>query len=117
MCGRYVSVKSDEDLTSEFDVEEVVGESLAPSWNVAPTDSVRIVVQRHPSGDRDAAPVRQLRTVEWGLLPNWSKTRSGGAKMINARIETVTTKPAFKTAAARRRCLLPSYLVPLGARP
>jgi putative SOS response-associated peptidase YedK len=41
-------------------------------------------------------------------VPNWSRDRSGGAKMINARIETVTTKPAFKAAAARRRCLLPS---------
>lgn len=108
MCGRYVSVKSDDDLTSEFDVEEVIGDPPAPSWNVAPTDPVRIVVQRHPSGDRDAAPVRQLRTVEWGLLPNWSKSRSGGAKMINARSETVASKPAFKRAAARRRALAPA---------
>lgn len=108
MCGRYVSVKADEDLTREFDVEEVVGEPLAPSWNVAPTDPVRVVMQRHPTGDRDAAPVRQLRTVQWGLLPNWSKSRSGGAKMINARSETVASKPAFKSAAARRRCLAPS---------
>jgi putative SOS response-associated peptidase YedK len=46
--------------------------------------------------------------VRWGLVPNWSKDRKGGAKMINARIETVTEKPAFKTAAARRRCLLPA---------
>jgi putative SOS response-associated peptidase YedK len=66
VCGRYVSVKSDEDLTAEFDVEAVVGDPPAPSWNVAPTDPVRIVVERHPSGERDAAPVRQLRTVQWG---------------------------------------------------
>ncbi|WP_375492239.1 SOS response-associated peptidase [uncultured Jatrophihabitans sp.] len=108
MCGRYVSVQSDADLTSEFDVERVVGESLAPSWNVAPTDPVRIVLRRHPTGEREAEPIRQLRTVEWGLLPNWSKSRTGGAKMINARSETVASKPAFKSAAARRRCLTPS---------
>ena len=108
MCGRYVSVRSEEDLTKEFDVEEVVGDPLPPSWNVAPTDRVRIVVARHPTQDRDAAPVRQLRTVTWGLVPSWSRSRSGGAKMINARSETVAGKPAFKTAAARRRCLAPS---------
>lgn len=108
MCGRYVSVKSDEDLTEEFDVEEAVGAALPPSWNVAPTDPVRVVVKRHPTGDRDADPVRQLRTVQWGLLPSWSKSRTGGAKMINARSETVASKPAFKSAAARRRCLTPS---------
>jgi putative SOS response-associated peptidase YedK len=108
MCGRYVNVASSADLTDEFDVEEVIGDGVPPSWNIAPTDPVRVVVQRVPRGSDGAEPVRQLRTVQWGLVPNWSKTRTGGAKMINARIETVTTKPAFKTAAARRRCLLPS---------
>lgn len=109
MCGRYVNVASNDDLTEEFDVEEVVGDDPGPSWNIAPTDPVRIVVRRRPAGsDNGAAPVTQLRTVKWGLVPNWSRTPSGGAKMINARIETVTSKPAFKTAAARRRCLLPS---------
>lgn len=109
MCGRYVNVASTSDLTDEFDVEEVVGDDPGPSWNIAPTDPVRVVMRRRPAGsDSDAAPVTQLRTVTWGLVPNWSRTASGGAKMINARIETVTSKPAFKTAAARRRCLLPS---------
>ncbi len=52
--------------------------------------------------------MRQLRTARWGLVPSWSRDRKGGARMINARIETVTSKPAFKTAAARRRCLVPA---------
>lgn len=108
MCGRYVSVRSDDDLVEEFEADEVVGDAPAPSWNVAPTDPVRVVARRHPPGQADAAPVRQLRTVSWGLVPNWSKSRTGGAKMINARSETVTSKPAFKSAAARRRCLVPS---------
>jgi putative SOS response-associated peptidase YedK len=70
---------------------------------------VRVIVKRVPRDHGQAAePARQLRTVRWGLVPNWSKDRKGGAKMINARIETVTEKPAFKTAAARRRCLLPA---------
>ncbi len=109
MCGRYVNVASTADLTDEFDIEETVDDDVPPSWNIAPTDPVRVVVKRRSHGDADdAQPVRQLRTLRWGLVPNWSKTRTGGAKMINARIETVTTKPAFKAAAARRRCLLPS---------
>jgi putative SOS response-associated peptidase YedK len=109
MCGRYVNVASNDDLTEEFEVEEVLGDAPGPSWNIAPTDPVRVVMRRRPAGsDGDAAQVTQLRTVKWGLVPNWSRTPSGGAKMINARIETVTSKPAFKTAAARRRCLLPS---------
>lgn len=87
------------DLTAEFDVEEVLDEDVAPSWNIAPTDAVRIVVQRS---------ARQLRTARWGLVPSWAKDARGGARMINARIETVTDKPAFKTAAARRRCLVPA---------
>lgn len=110
MCGRYVSVAASDDLLDEFDAVQALGEDLAPSWNVAPTDPVRVVVERRPHADPDPAaePVRQLRTVQWGLLPSWSKSRSGGAKMINARSETVASKPAFKAAAARRRCLVPS---------
>jgi putative SOS response-associated peptidase YedK len=109
MCGRYVNVASTADLAREFDVEEVIGEDLAPSWNIAPTDPVRAIMKRRRHGHTaDTTPVRQLRTVRWGLIPNWSKASTGAAKMINARVETVTTKPAFKSAAARRRCLCPA---------
>lgn len=106
MCGRYVNAATTEDLTAEFDVEQALGEDLPPSWNVAPTDAVRVVLERRAAADE--RPHRQLRTVRWGLVPSWSRSRSGGAKMINARAETVATKPAFKAAAARRRCLVPS---------
>ncbi|HST50060.1 SOS response-associated peptidase [Jatrophihabitans sp.] len=113
MCGRYVSSASTADLLEEFDVEQVVGEQPAPSWNVAPTDLVRAVLQRPlkeqaEQVDEPDSPVRQLRTLRWGLVPSWSKDAKGGARMINARIETVTEKPAFRKAAARRRCLLPA---------
>ncbi len=108
MCGRYVSVAADSDLVSEFDVEEVLDDEPGQSWNVAPTDPVRVIVQRQPRNASAPNEVRQLRTAHWGLVPSWSRDRKGGAKMINARIETVTEKPAFKTAAARRRCLVPA---------
>jgi putative SOS response-associated peptidase YedK len=109
MCGRYVNVASTEDLTAEFDVDETVGEDLPPSWNIAPTDPVRVVMRRRPHGQRSGDElVTQLRTVRWGLVPSWSRAATGGAKMINARTETVTSKPAFSAAAGRRRCLCPS---------
>ena len=109
MCGRYANSADTAGLYGAFEIDEVVGAELPPSWNIAPTDAVRGIVQRRPRGeDDDVAQVRQLRTLKWGLVPSWSKTRTGGAKLINARQETVTVKPAFKTAAARRRALLPA---------
>ena len=111
MCGRYVSVAAETDLVAEFDVEQVLDVSPGPSWNIAPTDPVPMIVQRTPAESTSA--VRQLRTARWGLVPSWSRDRKSGAKMINARIETVTSKPAFKAAAAKRRCLLPAASPPL----
>jgi putative SOS response-associated peptidase YedK len=117
VCGRYVNSAASEDLIDEFDVEEVLDEDVPPSWNIAPTDPVRAIVQRLPRGADKPAPAekgnasthrRQLRTVRWGLVPSWAKDRKIGARLINARHETVTEKPAFKSAAARRRCLLPA---------
>ena len=110
MCGRYANSASTTNLYGLFAVDEVIGEDLPPSWNIAPTDPVRGIVQRRPRGEEaaDAAQMTQLRTLRWGLVPSWSKTRTGAARLINARQETVTVKPAFKTAAARRRCLLPA---------
>lgn len=107
MCGRYVNAAATGDLVDEFDVEEVVGDDPGPSWNIAPTDPVRVVLERPPHRT-DEHGGRQLRTVRWGLVPSWSKDAKGGARMINARIETITSKPAFKKAAATRRCLVPA---------
>jgi putative SOS response-associated peptidase YedK len=109
MCGRFANVASAADLTDEFDVGETIGDELPPSWNIAPTDPVRVIMQRRPrDSGSDTAPMIQLRTVQWGLVPNWSRTRTGPAKMINTRSESLATKPTFKTTAARRRCLVPA---------
>ena len=111
MCGRYASSRGDAELVEEFEVQEVVGEQLPPSYNVAPTQPVRAVLQRAPREEPEAggtpAP-RQLRTLRWGLVPAWAKDPSIGSRMINARVETITEKPAFKRAASRRRLLVPA---------
>ncbi|MFF8948598.1 SOS response-associated peptidase [Streptomyces sp. NPDC014940] len=110
MCGRYVSTRRPQDLAQLFHVDEwPVTEVLAPSWNVAPTDDVWAVLERAPRGDDGAtAPSRELRPLRWGLVPSWAKEPKIGARMINARVETVHEKPAFRRAFAKRRCLLPA---------
>ncbi len=100
MCGRYASGRDPRDLQSHFSVEEPPEEVLPPRYNVAPTDPVYGVLER--------GGVRALRVLRWGLVPSWAKDAKGGARLINARRETVTEKPAFRAAYARRRCLLPA---------
>ncbi|MEU1039655.1 SOS response-associated peptidase [Streptomyces sp. NPDC005907] len=110
MCGRYVSTRSPEDLVQLFQVADWrAQESLPPNWNVAPTDEVWAVLERAARGqDETASAERQLRPLRWGLVPSWAKDVKAGARMINARVETVHEKPAFRRAFLRRRCLLPA---------
>jgi putative SOS response-associated peptidase YedK len=112
MCGRYVSVRSNDDLTEEFDaIDATNGEWAAPDYNVAPTKPVRIVVNR-PLRDEDgkpaSTPTRQLRVVSWGLIPSWAKDRKTQGRMFNARVESVATTNAFRRPYAKRRCLVPA---------
>ena len=104
MCGRYANSRHDGDLLREFAVASVVDPPLNPSWNVAPTQNARVVLERLVNDEPD----RQLRTLRWGLVPSWAKDLRIGSKLVNARSETVTEKSAFKTAASRRRCLIPA---------
>lgn len=81
-------------------------QALAPNYNVAPTDDVWAVLE---AADRETGAVeRRLRPLRWGLVPFWAKSLSVGAKMINARMETVHEKPAYRRAFVKRRCLLPA---------
>jgi putative SOS response-associated peptidase YedK len=110
MCGRYASSRKPQDLVEEFEVDRVVSEpALEPDYNVAPTKEVYAVLDRAP---RDAPPdtpaERRLTTVVWGLIPSWAKDRSIGSRLINARVETLAEKPAFRRAFGNRRCLLPA---------
>jgi putative SOS response-associated peptidase YedK len=106
MCGRFVSARKRLELLEEFSVtrDRVVNEP-APDYNVAPTKQIYAVLT---GKDDEGKPERQLRTVKWGLVPFWAKQATGGAKMINARAETVAVKPAFRRSFAKRRCLIPA---------
>jgi putative SOS response-associated peptidase YedK len=98
MCGRYVATSPPDVLAEYFAVDEVRAEAEGPSFNVAPTDMVPAVVSRGGQ--------RRLGLLRWGLVPSWSKDTRGAARMINARAESLRTKPAFRTAFSRRRCII-----------
>jgi putative SOS response-associated peptidase YedK len=113
MCGRFVSARKRLELLEEFAVErDRVAQDRNPDYNVAPTKRIYTVMDRAEEGDKGKEQgekaQRELRLVRWGLVPSWAKSASGGARMINARAETVAVKPAFRSAFARRRCLIPA---------
>ena len=109
MCGRYAASRNPDDLVEEFEiVRRRRSRRCPPSYNVAPTEDVYAVLERTPRGEPEAAAVRALRVVRWGLVPSWAKDPSIGNRLINARMETVADKPAFRRAFAQRRCLLPA---------
>ena len=112
MCGRYASIKAPADLADEFRAVDATDGAVPADYNVAPTKNIVTVVQRHPR-DADGTPdpdttERTLRVVRWGLVPSWSKDARAGARMINARSESVATKPSFRRALSARRCLIPA---------
>jgi putative SOS response-associated peptidase YedK len=100
MCGRYRLSRRKEFLAEHFDVEP--DEDWEPRYNIAPSQSVP-VIRQHPEESK-----RLGSSMRWGLIPFWAKDPSIGSKMINARAETVATKPAFRDALKKRRCLIPA---------
>ncbi|MEB3369456.1 SOS response-associated peptidase [Saccharopolyspora mangrovi] len=113
MCGRYASSKDPGKLAAEFAALDATG-GAAPGadFNVAPTKRVLTVVQRHPQDETGEADLesteRSIRVMRWGLVPFWAKDKSIGSRMINAKSETVTSKPAFRSSIKRYRCLVPA---------
>ena len=100
MCGRFVQALDPANYAEHFGATLALSESLQPSWNVAPTDDVYAVAEH--DGER------QLGTFRWGLIPWFAEDRKMGARHINARAETVHTKPSFKDSFERRRCIIPA---------
>ncbi len=101
MCGRYRLSRRKQFIEEYFDCV-----SDEPDWNprfnIAPTQPIP-VIRQHPK-----EPIRELSLVRWGLIPSWAKDPSAAARMINARLETASTKPAFRDAMKYRRCLIPA---------
>jgi len=112
VCGRYAVSARPERLADQFDVIDIFDHLPEPDYNVAPTVTVPAVLERTVKTDGEGTRAgdvrRRLAPLTWGLVPSWAKDRSIGARLINARVETVAEKPAFRKAFASRRCLLPA---------
>ena len=91
-------------LAERYSVTAVAERSLPPNFNTAPTQDVYIVRQTPPA---DAGGRRLLDIARWGLVPSWARDTSMAGRMINARVETVAEKPAYRAAFASRRCIVP----------
>ena len=102
MCGRYATTRSASQLSAIFDARDETGERVPVDYNVAPTDPVPIVRVSEEPGRR------VLTLARWGLIPPWAEHPRVGARMINARAETVATSRVFAPSFARRRCRVPA---------
>lgn len=99
MCGRYALHSLPEVIALQFDI--AAAPQLKVRYNIAPTQIAPVV----RIGEDD---IREIAELRWGLIPSWSKDPSIGARLINARAETVGEKPAFRNALRRHRCLVPA---------
>jgi len=116
MCGRYALTMEPESLYGTFEAEPddraggaqglYGGDPVRPRYNIAPTLTVP-VVRLEPRVPAEQAH-RQIEPMRWGLVPSWAKDVSVGNRMFNARVESLTEKAAFRTALAKRRCLIPA---------
>lgn len=99
MCGRYALKTSVPDIARILNAENLA--DFSPSYNIAPTQTAP-VCRTTQHGDRE------LVSMRWGLVPHWARSVDDRYRMINARADTVATKPAFRSSFRRRRCLVPA---------
>ncbi len=99
MCGRFTQAEIAELDREVYKLLEMP--RLEPRYNIAPTQQAAVIRQR-PNGER------VMQMLRWGLIPSWAKDRTIGNRMINARAETLATKPAFERPYRRQRCLVPA---------
>jgi putative SOS response-associated peptidase YedK len=99
MCGRYTLKITPTELAAYFDLPEVP--DLPPRYNIAPTQPIPMV-------RADGHQGRHLVMVRWGFVPAWAREMSGGAPLINARLESAHEKPTFRQSFRQRRCLIPA---------
>ncbi len=98
MCGRFAQRSDPKRLAKEFKVSEVP--DIEARYNIAPTQDILAV--------RESEGGREMTFLKWGLIPSWAKDASIGARLINARSETVEEKPSFRQAFKQRRCIIPA---------
>lgn len=97
MCGRFLLTHPNDAMAHVFDA--VPGNDLpaVPRFNICPTQNVAVVTAG-----------RRLQAMRWGFIPAWYKGATDGPLIINARSDTIATKPAFRDAVRERRCIIPA---------
>ena len=101
MCGRFGLFVTPEVLEEYFNLERVEGAAAPePRYNLTPGQAVAVV--------REHEGRRRLDALQWGLIPFWAKDPKIGRRLVNARLDSVAAKPAFREAWQRRRCLIPA---------
>jgi putative SOS response-associated peptidase YedK len=97
MCGRY-TFQPTEEFYRRFNTANRL-DSLVPRYNIAPGQTVPVIIAQRP---------RRIVRMRWGLIPHWAKDQKTAYKMINARVETLTQRPAFRGRLSHNRCLVPA---------
>ena len=100
MCGRFARYDDEKDLVERFNFTNPSGIVFEKRFNIAPTQIVPVIVVEDDN--------RVLKSMRWGLVPFWAKDPTIGNRLINARAETITEKPSFKTSLKKKRCLVPA---------
>ena len=100
MCGRFTLASDPNLLYGIFDNPQLPME-FTPRYNITPTQDVAVIANTEDKGDRN-----KVELFHWGLIPSWAKDPKIGSRMINARSETLSEKPSFRSAYKRRRCLI-----------
>ncbi len=98
MCGRYVFVSEPQELKTEFPDLKILS-SFPPRTNISPGMVIDVIQFKE---------THQIVPMQWGLIPSWAKDHSASFKTFNARSETITEKPTFRTPFKRKRCLIPA---------
>lgn len=101
MCGRFTQLFTWREL---YELYNITGpaRNIEPRYNLAPTQMALVIRSNPETKERTLDPLR------WGLVPGWAKDLSIGSKMINARAEDIAYMPSFRSAFAKRRCLIPA---------
>lgn len=100
MCGRFTLRTPMSVLMRDLEFELATPVEFLPRYNICPTQNVVVIVKRGSQ--------RQLDYMKWGLIPSWAKEAKIASSLLNARSETVATKPSFRSAFKSRRCLIPA---------
>lgn len=101
MCGRFTLFSTFDDIIDRFDIDQFLPkDEYHPSYNIAPSQNILAIIN---DGSNN-----RLGKLRWGLIPPWAKGEKIGYKMINARAETITEKPAFRRPLVSKRCIIPA---------